>query len=98
MTEGNEVGGVNEVLDHKDLVNKLKSKKPKYLTNKQFNQRVIDEVKGKIPIHDLTSIKQHEKIVLAATDKIFNMIFKEKKLNQLSAFMKQTNIVEKQKA
>ena len=76
----------------------IMGKKPKYLTNKQFNQQVIDELKGKIPIEQLNTIKEQEAVVLKATDRVFNRFFKEKQLNQLPNCMKEAHLVQKQKA
>ena len=59
---------------------------------------MIDELKSKIPLDQLQEVKKQEKLVLMATDNVFNRLFKEKTLNQVPPFMQQAMLVQKSKA
>ena len=79
----------------------MMSRKIQYL-NKQFAQAVIDSIKEDegVDMYQLdreslvTMQKNQEKIIINATDKVFNSILKHKNLNVLPNFMKTSNFIE----
>lgn len=82
----------------------MMSRKIEYL-NKQFAQAVIDSIKEDegVDMYQLdrqslvTMQKNQEKIIINATDKVFNKILKQKSLNVLPDFMKTSNFIEQTK-